>query len=220
MATADVRFIGITGPSACGKTGFSNYVLESIIESPKYDNNSVLVISQDWFYKGLSSDQLENVQDYNFDTPDAIDSDEFYSVLAQIKNGESDIVTVPVYSFKKHKREGYRQIDVSKVKMVLVEGIFTLWYSSIRELLDVKIFIDVDLDVCLSRRIERDIKERNRDLGFVLLQWKETTKLGFVNFTEPSKRYADVIIPNSSDDSLKNNRGFRCLHVYLEGLLS
>jgi len=183
--------IGICGGTSSGKTSFSRKIFEKV-------GKKGLLISQDSFYKGLDDKELGNVENYNFDHPDSIDFDEMYKVLYKLKRGE--ISFVPKYNFTTHTREGYLPIDSKKVKILIIEGILIFCNKKIRDLMDFKIFIDTDSDIRLIRRIERDIKERGRTMEMVIKRYKKFLKPSHEKYVEPSKKYANIIIPKGVDN--------------------
>ena len=180
--------IGITGCSSSGKTAigrkfFKNFGKKSII------------INQDSFYKTAEG----NIEEYNFDIPESIDFELFENVLQDIKSNKS-IIRVPIYDYKIHKRVGLKNIDIKDIKVFIIDGIFLYYYRHIRELFDIKFFVDTDLDICLSRRIKRDIAERGRTIDMVMTRYKKFVKPSYIKYIQPVKQYANIIIPFGSDN--------------------
>ena len=180
--------IGIAGGTGCGKT---TVVSQIIAQLPIEE---VGVISQDSYYKDLSHLNYEERSRINFDHPSAIDFDLLRKHLQQLKNGET--IAQPVYSFKEHNRTG-ETVPTPPRKVMIIEGILILTHPEIRELFDIKIFVHADSDERLIRRLKRDMNERGRDLTEVLDRYQHTLKPMHEQFIEPTKEYADIIIPNN-----------------------
>eukprot|EP01024_Parvocaulis_polyphysoides_P042756 TRINITY_DN3902_c0_g1_i2.p1 TRINITY_DN3902_c0_g1~~TRINITY_DN3902_c0_g1_i2.p1 ORF type:complete len:477 (-),score=52.82 TRINITY_DN3902_c0_g1_i2:194-1624(-) len=179
-------FIGVAGGTASGKTTVCNQIIQRL------HDQCVVVLNEDSFYRGLSDDEHENADDYNFDHPDALDHDAIVHCMHKLQRMES--VDVPIYDFKLHKRaKQTHRVDPADV--VIMEGILVLHIQEVRDLLNMKIFVDTDDDVRLARRIQRDIEQRGRDLEGVLRQYTTFVKPMFDQFVAPSRRHADVIIP-------------------------
>lgn len=180
--------IGIAGGTGCGKTTVVNQIINEL------PNEEVGVISQDSYYNDLSHLSYDERTKINFDHPRAIDFDLLASHLAQLKKGEP--INQPVYSFPKHNRTE-DTIHTHPRKVMIVEGILIMTNPKIREMFDIKIFVHADSDERLIRRLKRDINERGRDLEEVLNRYQTTLKPMHDQFIEPTKEYADIIIPNN-----------------------
>lgn len=180
--------IGIGGGTGSGKTT----VVHQIIEQLPVDE--VCVISQDSYYKDTSDLPFEERVKINFDHPNSIDFKLLVSHLEELKNGNS--FEQPVYSFKEHNRTS-ETVTTHPKKVIIVEGILILTHPGIRDLFDIKIFVHADSDERLIRRLKRDIAERGRDLEEVLNRYQTTLKPMHQQFIEPTKEYADIIIPNN-----------------------
>lgn len=180
--------LGIGGGTGSGKTTVVRQIIEQL------PNNEVCVISQDSYYKDTSDLPYEERVKINFDHPNSIDFDLLVQHLKELKEGNS--FEQPVYSFVKHNRTG-ETITTYPKKVVIVEGILILTHPSIRELFDIKIFVHADSDERLIRRLKRDIAERGRDLAEVLNRYQTTLKPMHQQFIEPTKEFADIIIPNN-----------------------
>lgn len=180
--------IGIAGGTGCGKTT----VVEQITED--LPPNEVCILSQDSYYRDLSYLSFEERCNVNFDHPAAIDFELLESHLTHLKKGES--VQQPVYSFKTHNRTT-ETILTEPRKVMIVEGILIMSHPAIRDLFDIKIFVHADSDERLIRRLKRDISERGRDLAEVLDRYQSTLKPMHDEFIEPTKEFADIIIPNN-----------------------
>ncbi|WGK64398.1 uridine kinase [Croceiramulus getboli] len=180
--------IGIAGGTGCGKTTVVNQIVEQLPEG------EVVVVSQDSYYKDTSHLSYEERVQINFDHPQAIDFDLLASHLKTLRSGQS--IEQPVYSFVEHNRTK-KTITTAPRKVMIVEGILILTQKEIRDLMDIKIFVHADSDERLIRRLKRDIKERGRDLDEVLSRYQETLKPMHLQFIEPTKEFADLIIPNN-----------------------
>lgn len=180
--------IGIGGGTGCGKTTVVNQIINEL------PDNEVGVISQDSYYNDLSHMSYDERAKINFDHPRAIDFDLLGEHLGQLRKGHS--IDQPVYSFAKHNRTG-DSILTHPRKVMIVEGILILTNPVIRKIFDIKIFVHADSDERLIRRLKRDIHERGRDLEEVLHRYQTTLKPMHDQFIEPTKEYADIIIPNN-----------------------
>lgn len=179
--------IGIAGGTGSGKTTVVNNILRDL------NTESVIVISQDNYYKDNHDMPLEERSKINFDHPRSIDFDLLKQHVRALKSGET--IEQPVYSFITHTRTG-ETILTHPQSVIIVEGILVLTDAELRELFDVTIFVHADSDERLIRRVRRDIQERGRDLNEVLSRYQDTLKPMHQQFIEPSKNYADIIIPN------------------------
>ncbi|KAA2215552.1 MULTISPECIES: uridine kinase [Maribacter] len=180
--------IGIAGGTGCGKTTVVNQIIN---ELPK---NEVGVISQDSYYNDLSHLTLEERRKTNFDHPSAIDFKLLENHLKALKAGES--VEQPVYSFLECNRTE-KTIPTHPRKVMIVEGILILTNAEIRNMCDIKIFVHADTDERLIRRLKRDVNERGWNLNETLDNYQNVIKPMHDQFIEPTKEYADIIIPNN-----------------------
>jgi len=180
--------IGIAGGTGSGKT---TVVQQIINELPK---DEVCVISQDSYYKETSHLTYEERVQINFDHPQAIDFDLLVQHLKKLKKG--DAIEQPVYSFVEHNRTGDTITTLPK-KVVIVEGILILTHPDIREMFDIKVYVHADSDERLIRRLKRDMAERGRDLEEVLSRYQNTLKPMHQQFIEPTKEFADIIVPTN-----------------------
>ena len=179
--------IGIAGGTASGKTTVARRLVERLGTHP------VALLDQDSYYRDLADLPLEERARFNFDHPDAFDTALLVRQLGDLRAGKP--VEKPVYSFTQHTRTG-ETVRVNPGDVVILEGILILALEPVRELLDVKVFVDSDADVRVLRRVSRDIKERGRDFDGVVEQYFRTVRPMHFGFVEPSKRYADIIIPH------------------------
>ncbi|GAB2774987.1 uridine kinase [Salinimicrobium soli] len=180
--------IGIAGGTGSGKTTVVNQIIEEL------KNEEVDVISQDSYYQDTSHLTYEQRTKINFDHPKSIDFDLLVSHLKDLKSGKT--IQQPVYSFKQHNRTG-ETIEIAPRKVIIVEGILILTHPDIREMFDIKIYVHADSDERLIRRLKRDIAERGRDLDEVLNRYQTTLKPMHQQFIEPTKEFADIIIPTN-----------------------
>lgn len=182
--------IGINGPSSSGKTSISKELKKNI-------EDEVIIINQDMFYKNI--DEKIDIKEYNFDEPSSFEMDNFIKLLKNIKNGEKKI-KIPEYNYKISKRIKYNEINIEKNKIFIIDGIFLFNNKEIRDLLNIKIYIDTDLDICLIRRIERDVLERDRNIDSIIERYEKYVRYGYKKYIEPYKNYANIIIPNGKNN--------------------
>lgn len=185
--------IGIAGGSGSGKTTVVNAIKENL-------KKNVVVIPQDCYYKDSSdlSDEEKRVQ--NFDHPDAIEWSLLCKQLRQLKNGKA--VDQPIYSFISCSRSKTETTRVEPADVIIIEGILIFTCKELRDQLDIKIFVDADDDDRLMRVMARDISERGKDVHWVIERYSRTVKPMYLQFIEPSKRYADIIIPQGGHNKV------------------
>ncbi len=185
--------IGIAGGSGSGKTTVVNAIASKLKEK-------VVVIPQDSYYNDSSHLPLEERHKINFDHPDAIDWDLLCDQLSQLKEGKT--VEQPIYSYITCSRSKTETVTVKPADVIIVEGILIFTCKKLRKQLDIKIFVDADDDDRLMRIITRDNLERGRDVGAVVDHYSKTVKPMHLQFIEPSKRYADIIIPQGGHNKV------------------
>ncbi|MBW4828844.1 MAG: uridine kinase [Clostridiaceae bacterium] len=178
--------IGITGGTGSGKSTVAKEIYRSIKET------NVTIIQQDSYYKDQSNLTFEERKKTNYDHPFAFDNELLIEHLNKLLEGLP--VEKPIYDFEKHNRKK-ETITVWPREIIILEGLLILNDEKIRKLLDIKIFVDTDSDVRVIRRINRDIKERGRSLDSVIEQYMSTVRPAHMQFVEPSKKHADIIIP-------------------------
>jgi uridine kinase len=176
--------VAIAGGSGSGKTTIMQKIAN---EFP----SKVVTISQDSYYKDLAHLTLKERAEVNFDHPNSLDFDLLKEHLLTLKEGNS--IEIPIYDFASHTRVGTKTIESNQI--IIIEGVLILAVPEVRELFDFKLFVDTDADLCFIRRATRDINERGRDLEGVKKQYLATVHPMFLSFVEPSKRFADLIIP-------------------------
>ena len=183
--------LGVAGGSGSGKTTVARKILERV------GRDRIAFLVQDSYYRDVEWQSEGQLQRYNFDHPDAIDTELMVEHLRALRAGQA--VEVPVYDFVRHRRNE-ETVRVEPRAVILVEGILLFTESRVRELLDFKIFVDTDADVRLMRRIQRDIRDRGRSLEDVLRQYMQSVRPMHLEFVEPSKRWADVIVPEGGEN--------------------
>lgn len=184
--------ICIAGPSGSGKTTFAKNLISAL------PNNQTTLISQDAYYKDLSHLSEDEKAIQNFDHPQSLDFKLLKEHLIDLLNGHA--ISQPLYDFNTHSRLK-SHTSVSPTKIIIVEGTLVLSEKPLLDLFDLKIYIDLDQDTCLARRINRDIAERGRTKESVINQYKQTVKPMFEEFISPSKKNADWVIPGQSNDN-------------------
>lgn len=194
--TQVMLIIGIAGGTGSGKTTVVNQIIEEL------KNDDVAVISQDSYYQDTSCLTYNQRTKINFDHPKSIDFDLLVSHLKELKSGKS--IDQPIYSFQEHNRTG-KFIKIHPKKVMIVEGILIFAHPDIRKLFDIKIYVHADSDERLIRRLKRDITERGRHLDEVLFRYQTTLKPMHQQFIEPTKEFADIIIPNNKYNTVAVN---------------
>jgi uridine kinase len=178
--------IGLAGGTGSGKTTVASTVLERV------GRNRIAFLSHDAYYRDASHLPLEERRQINFDHPDSLETELLGEHIKQLKEWKA--VEMPVYDFTMHSRTE-RTVHIEPRPVILVEGILIFYEPSLRSLFDVKIYVDTDADLRFIRRLQRDIVERGRTTESVVEQYLATVRPMHMEFVEPSKRYADVIIP-------------------------
>ena len=199
------KIVAIAGGSASGKST----IVKIIAETYKDD---IIVVGHDNYYKAHDDIDFDERKLLNYDHPKAFDTDLFCEDLKKLRIGEE--IDMPVYDYTIHTRSK-DTIKVKAKKIILIEGILVLYEKKIRELTDTKVFVDADSDIRLKRRILRDTVERGRSIESCLTQYIEQVKPMHEKYVEPSKKYADIIIPRGA----KNNKGIEILSKHLENMI-
>jgi uridine kinase len=185
--------IGISGPSASGKSLLANTIVNEL------GSNQVAVISEDAYYKDNSHLPIHEREKVNYDHPSSFDHALLAQHLHALQNGEA--VDIPIYSHSQHIRlPEVRHIDGRRI--IVLEGILLLSDQALRELMDIRIFMSTPLDVCLLRRLKRDVVERHRSFESVVYQYETTVRPMYLQFIEPSSRYADLIVPRGGENRI------------------
>ncbi|QZE12912.1 uridine kinase [Halosquirtibacter laminarini] len=183
--------IGIAGGTGSGKSTVVRRIIENLSDA------QVSVLAQDSYYKDNGDMKLEDRQKINFDHPDAIEWDLLIDHIEQLRRGEE--VGQPIYSYLSCTRSD-ETIPVQPHNVVIVEGILCLGVEKLRDVMDIKVFVDCESDVRLSRVILRDIVERGRSVEQVLVRYEDTVRPSHIQFIEPTKRYADIIVPSGGQN--------------------
>lgn len=205
MTNTDIKVIGVAGGTASGKTTIVNIIQEHF-------RDNLAILSHDSYYKAHHEMTYEERCLLNYDHPDSFETDMMVDHLRALKQGQA--VDIPVYDYTIHNRsQNIEHIEPRKV--IIVEGILILDHAALRDEMDLKIFVDTDADERLMRRLRRDMVERARSVDSVLSQYSTTVKPMHEAYVEPSKRYADIIIPRGG----QNKSAIDLLLNHIERLL-
>ena len=185
--------VGIAGASASGKSLLAKTIQERL------PTEQIQVISEDSYYHDQTHLTMEERERTNYDHPNSMDHDLLQVHLEQLKQGNS--IQAPSYDFTVHTRRE-EKVDIHPTPIIIIEGIMLFSHKSLRDTMDLKFFVDTPLDICLLRRIQRDTVERGRSLESVIDQYKTTVRPGYINFIQPTKEYADVIIPKGGKNTI------------------
>jgi len=172
--------IGVAGGTASGKTSVCELIMQQL------KNRRVAMMSLDSFYRPLSHEERANVREYNFDHPDAFDWDLLSETLKSLRDGKS--VNIPVYDFVTHSRAPDKSTTIYGADVIIIEGILIFYIAEMRNIMDMKIFVDADSDTRLARRIVRDINQRGRDIMGVIRQYERSVKPAFEEYVLPTKK--------------------------------
>lgn len=193
ILSMSMLIIGIAGGTGSGKTTVVNKIIDRLCM------DDVTILSQDAYYRDNSQLPLEERQKINFDHPDALEFELLCENIRKLKKGET--IQQPIYSYLTCTRAA-ETTTIEPRKAVIVEGILCLWPKELRKLMDIKIFVDCEADVRLSRVIQRDLVERGRDVHTVLKRYEDTVRPSHLQFIEPTKRYADIIVPEGGSNKV------------------
>lgn len=199
------KILAVAGGSASGKSSIVKLLAKEF-------ENDLVVIGHDNYYKAHDDLAFEDRVGLNYDHPKAFDNNLFYDDLNKLLDGND--IEMPLYDYTIHTRSKQTK-KISPKKIILIEGILVLYDKKIREITDTKVFVDADSDVRLKRRILRDTKERGRSIESCLTQYIEQVKPMHEKYVEPSKKYADIIIPRGA----KNTKGIEILSKHIENLI-
>ncbi len=189
--------VGIAGASASGKSLIASTIYKELRD--KVGDDHIGVITEDCYYKDQSQLSMEDREKTNYDHPNALDHDLLCEQLKLLIQGRA--VEVPEYSYSVHTRTAVTTTLTPK-KVIILEGILLLTDPRLRELMDATVFMDTPLDICLLRRLKRDVEERGRTMESVLKQYQDTVRPMFMQFIEPSKQYADIIVPRGGKNRI------------------
>ncbi len=185
--------IGIAGASGSGKTLVANNIMDTL------GSEKVVMIQEDSYYRDLSDIPFDERTGRNFDHPDAFDHQLLAKHLARLVEGKA--ISHPIYDYKTHSRKKETK-TVGPHTIIILEGILILNEPALRDLMDIRIFIDTSPDICFIRRLKRDINERARTVEGIISQYEETVRPMYFQFVEPSKRHADIIIPRGGKNKV------------------
>ncbi|MGQ9814015.1 MAG: uridine kinase [Candidatus Roseilinea sp.] len=185
--------VGVAGGTGSGKTTLVRNIVEAVGAA------NIVVLQHDAYYRDHSDLRFEERARLNYDHPDALETELFVRHLEQLIAGQA--IDVPVYDFVTHTRRP-ETIHIEPHRIILVEGILVLAELDLRALMDIKLFVDTDADVRFIRRLERDMRERGRSVDSIIQQYLSSVKPMHEQFVEPSKRYADIIIPEGGYNSI------------------
>ena len=202
--------VGIAGASASGKSLIASTIYNELRE--KVGDHQIGVITEDCYYSDQSNLSMEERVKTNYDHPNALDHDLLCEHLKELMNGNA--VEVPEYSYSEHTRTS-ETTTLTPKKVIILEGILLLTDPRLRELMHASVFMDTPLDICLLRRVKRDVEERGRTMESVLKQYQKTVRPMFMQFIEPSKQHADIIVPRGG----KNRIAIDVLKAHIAKLL-
>jgi len=185
--------IGITGGTGSGKSSIADAIYSS------FSNECIAMIQQDMYYKDQSHLSMEDRVKTNYDHPNAFDNDLLIDHLSSLLNGIA--IDKPIYDFSKHNR-AKETVRVEPRRIIIVEGILVLENEKLRDLLDIKVYVDTDADIRILRRLVRDINERGRTVESVVNQYLDIVRPMHMQFTEPTKRFADIIVPEGGQNKV------------------
>jgi len=206
-----VTIIGIAGASGAGKSLLATQLHSRIVKQGL--GEKVTILHEDYYYRERNDLTFEEREQINYDHPQAFQHELLIEHLDQLKTGRA--VDVPQYDYSQHNRKPER-LALAPAGIIILEGILILHDPQLAERLDLKIFVDVPMDICLTRRLKRDIQERGRSLDSVLSQYEQTVRPMYFEFIEPTKQHADLIVPRGG----QNRPAVNVLHSHLQGLLT
>lgn len=183
-------FIGITGASASGKSLLAGTIYQELKQ--ELGDSALAIIKEDSYYREQGNLTIEERTEINYDHPNAFDHDLLIQHMDALHAGQD--VEIPIYDYTVHNRSD-QTFPLKPARIVIIEGILLLHDKAIRKRLDAKVFMDTPLDICLLRRLQRDIAERGRTVESIIEQYKRTVRPMFLEFIEPTKQFADIIVP-------------------------
>ena len=203
----NILVLGIAGGSGSGKTTLMNNIVARFQED-------ITVLSHDSYYKRHDDMTYEERCQLNYDEPAALETDLMVRHLDRLRSGEA--IDCPVYDFTVHNRSD----EVTRIeprKIIIVEGILIFENPELRDLMDIRIFVDTDADIRLCRRVKRDVNKRGRSLESVLTQYQQTVKPMYEKYVEPSKKYAHILVPEGGKNTIAQEFIISLLEKHLEG---
>jgi uridine kinase len=198
---------GVAGGTASGKTTVARSILDQV------GAHRIAYLPHDAYYRDLSHLPLAERAQQNYDHPDALESDLLARHVRELRDGRS--IQLPVYSFANYTRKA-ETVTVEPAPVILVDGILIFAEPELRALMDIKIFVDVEADIRLIRRIERDTRERGRTLSTTIFQYLDTVRPMDLEFVQPSRRYADIILPGGGQNRVAIEMVVARLHAILQ----
>ncbi|GEP75017.1 uridine kinase [Weissella thailandensis] len=207
MSTSRPMVIGVTGGSGSGKTTVSQDIIKRLA------GESVVMVPQDAYYQDQNEKSMAERRMSNYDHPDSLDNELLISQLKQLLNRET--IEQPTYDYTNHTRSS-ETITVEPADVIILEGVLLFTEQKLRDLLDIKVYVDTDDDLRFIRRMQRDIVERGRTVDSVVNQYMETVKPMYHQFVEPTKRYADIILPEGGANAV----GIGMLEAQIRAILS
>ena len=205
----NILVIGIAGGSGSGKTTLMNNIVSRFEED-------ITVLSHDSYYKRHDEMTYEERCQLNYDEPAALETDLMVRHLDSLRNGEA--IDCPVYDFTVHNRSD-EVVRVNPSRIIIVEGILIFENEALRDLMDIRIFVDTDADIRLCRRVKRDVNKRGRSLESVLTQYQETVKPMYEKYVEPSKKYAHILVPEGGKNAVALDLVVNLIAKHIEGQL-
>lgn len=203
----NILVIGIAGGSGSGKTTLMNNIVSRFTED-------ITVLSHDSYYRRHDEMTYEERCQLNYDEPAALETELMVRHLDSLRNGEA--IDCPVYDFTVHNRsDATQRIEPSRI--IIVEGILIFENEALRDLMDIRIFVDTDADIRLCRRVKRDVNKRGRSLESVLTQYQETVKPMYEKYVEPSKKYAHILVPEGGKNTIAQEFIISLLEKHLGG---
>jgi uridine kinase len=203
----NILVIGIAGGSGSGKTTLMNNIVSRFSED-------ITVLSHDSYYRRHDDMTYEERCQLNYDEPAALETELMVKHLDRLRNGEA--IDCPVYDFTVHNRsDEVTRIEPSRI--IIVEGILIFENEALRDLMDIRIFVDTDADIRLCRRVKRDVNKRGRSLESVLTQYQQTVKPMYEKYVEPSKKYAHILVPEGGKNTIAQEFIISLLEKHLEG---
>ena len=205
----NILVIGIAGGSGSGKTTLMNNIVSRFADN-------ITVLSHDSYYKRHDEMTYEERCQLNYDEPDALETDLMVRHLDQLRQGQA--IDCPVYDFTVHNRSDEVQ-RIEPRSVIIVEGILIFENKELRDLMDIRIFVDTDADIRLCRRVKRDVNKRGRTLESVLTQYQQTVKPMYEKYVEPSKKYAHILVPEGGKNAVALDLVVNLIAKHIEGQL-
>ena len=202
-----MQIIGIAGPSGAGKSLFTENLIRQIRD--KHPHDGVQSVGEDCYYVCQTHMSFPEREQVNYDHPSAFEHELLIDHIHQLRQGQS--IERPTYDYETHDRKPERTIILPS-KVLIVEGIMLFHNPSLRQQFDLKLFVDAPLDVCLVRRLRRDVEKRGRDMESILRQYEASVRPMYYEFVQPTMQFADVIIPRGGD----NPKALGMINYYLE----